>query len=72
MKRAPTSWRVIDDDRAFYYIAEADESDDVEDPTCWIKANPASVASSSSRTCLRVERQEAHPARADGLHHQAT
>jgi len=32
---------VIDDDRSFYYIAELDESDDLDDPSCWIKANPS-------------------------------
>ena len=32
---------VIDDERSFYYIAELDESDDIEDPACWVKANPS-------------------------------
>ncbi|MFA5672660.1 MAG: terminase TerL endonuclease subunit, partial [Synergistaceae bacterium] len=32
---------VINDDRSFYYIAELDESDDLDDPSCWIKSNPS-------------------------------
>lgn len=31
---------VICDERAFYYIAELDEDDDVENTDAWIKANP--------------------------------
>ena len=31
---------IIQDDRSFYYIAELDEDDDIEDPSNWIKANP--------------------------------
>lgn len=31
---------VIEDDRVFYYMAEIDENDDVEDHNNWIKANP--------------------------------
>lgn len=31
---------VIQDDRTFYYIAELDEEDDIDDPSCWVKANP--------------------------------
>lgn len=31
---------VIQDERSFYYLAELDEEDDIEDPTNWIKANP--------------------------------
>lgn len=31
---------VIDNERVFYYLAELDEEDDVEDTTNWIKANP--------------------------------
>lgn len=31
---------VIQDERSFYYMAELDEEDDIEDPTNWIKANP--------------------------------
>lgn len=32
---------VIDDERTFYYMAELDEEDDIDDPSCWIKANPS-------------------------------
>ncbi len=32
---------VISDERTFYYMAELDEGDDLEDPSCWIKANPS-------------------------------
>ncbi|MED3783042.1 terminase large subunit [Geobacillus stearothermophilus] len=31
---------VIEDERSFYFIAEVDEGDDIEDPKNWIKANP--------------------------------
>jgi phage terminase large subunit-like protein len=31
---------VITDDRAFYFMAELDEEDDIEDPGNWVKANP--------------------------------
>ncbi|EZP75013.1 phage-terminase large subunit [Parageobacillus genomosp. 1] len=31
---------VIEDERSFYFIAEIDEGDDIEDPKNWIKANP--------------------------------
>jgi len=31
---------VIEDERTFYYIAEIDEDDEVDDPANWIKANP--------------------------------
>lgn len=31
---------VIQDERSFYFIAELDEEDDIEDPTNWIKSNP--------------------------------
>lgn len=31
---------VIKSDRFFYYLAEIDESDDIEDISCWPKANP--------------------------------
>jgi phage terminase large subunit-like protein len=31
---------VIQDERSFYYLAELDEEDDIEDSTNWIKANP--------------------------------
>lgn len=31
---------VIQDERSFYYLAELDEEDDIEDPANWIKANP--------------------------------
>lgn len=30
----------IQDDRSFYFIAELDEDDDIEDPDNWVKANP--------------------------------
>lgn len=32
---------VINDDRTFYFIAELDEEDDIDDPNNWIKANPS-------------------------------
>lgn len=31
---------VIQDERSFYYLAELDEDDDIENPDNWIKANP--------------------------------
>lgn len=31
---------VVEDERTFYYIAQLDEDDDIEDPSCWAKANP--------------------------------
>jgi phage terminase large subunit-like protein len=31
---------VIEDERSFYFIAEVDEGDDIDDPKNWIKANP--------------------------------
>ena len=31
---------VIQDERSFYFMAELDEEDDVEDPANWVKANP--------------------------------
>jgi phage terminase large subunit-like protein len=31
---------VIEDERSFYFIAEIDKEDDIEDPKNWIKANP--------------------------------
>lgn len=31
---------VIQDERTFYFMAEIDEEDDIEDPNNWIKANP--------------------------------
>lgn len=31
---------VIDDERCFYFLAELDEKDDLEDPENWVKANP--------------------------------
>lgn len=31
---------VIQDERAFYFMAEIDPEDNVEDPTTWVKANP--------------------------------
>jgi phage terminase large subunit-like protein len=31
---------VIQDERSFYFMAEIDEEDDVDDPTNWVKANP--------------------------------
>ena len=31
---------VIQDERTFYYMAELDEDDDIENPDNWIKANP--------------------------------
>jgi phage terminase large subunit-like protein len=31
---------VISDERAFYYLATLDKDDDVNDPACWVKANP--------------------------------
>ncbi|MED0672044.1 terminase large subunit [Aneurinibacillus aneurinilyticus] len=31
---------VIKDERSFYFMAELDEDDDIEDPDNWIKANP--------------------------------
>jgi phage terminase large subunit-like protein len=31
---------IIEDDRSFYFIAEVDKGDDIEDPKNWIKANP--------------------------------
>lgn len=31
---------VIKDERTFYYMAELDEDDDIEDSSCWVKANP--------------------------------
>jgi phage terminase large subunit-like protein len=31
---------VIEDERSFYFIAEIDEGDDIDDPKNWIKANP--------------------------------
>jgi len=31
---------VIQDERAFYFMAELDPDDDIEDPANWIKANP--------------------------------
>ena len=31
---------VIKDERTFYYMAEIDEEDDIEDSSCWVKANP--------------------------------
>jgi len=31
---------VIQDERSFYFMAELDEEDDIEDPTNWVKANP--------------------------------
>lgn len=31
---------LIQDERTFYYMAELDEDDDIEDSSCWIKANP--------------------------------
>ncbi|WP_124728813.1 terminase large subunit [Staphylospora marina] len=31
---------VIQDERTFYFIAELDEEDDIEDPANWVKANP--------------------------------
>lgn len=31
---------VIQDERSFYFMAELDEGDDIEDPANWIKANP--------------------------------
>jgi phage terminase large subunit-like protein len=30
----------IHDDRTFYFMAELDEDDDIEDVSCWVKANP--------------------------------
>lgn len=32
--------RVIEDERSFYFIAELDESDDIDNPDNWAKANP--------------------------------
>ena len=32
---------VIENDRTFFYMAELDEDDDIEDPNNWIKANPS-------------------------------
>lgn len=32
---------VIADERTFYYMAELDPEDDIEDPSNWIKANPS-------------------------------
>ncbi len=32
---------VIEDERTFYFMAELDEEDDIEDPNNWIKANPS-------------------------------
>lgn len=32
---------VIQDERTFYYMAELDEEDDIEDPSVWVKANPS-------------------------------
>ncbi|PRX39513.1 phage terminase large subunit-like protein [Planifilum fimeticola] len=31
---------VIQDERSFYFMAELDEEDDIEDPANWVKANP--------------------------------
>jgi len=31
---------VIQDERSFYFMAELDEEDDIEDPGNWVKANP--------------------------------
>ena len=31
---------VIEDERTFYYMAELDEDDDIEDSSLWVKANP--------------------------------
>jgi phage terminase large subunit-like protein len=31
---------IIQDERSFYFIAELDEDDDIEDPANWVKANP--------------------------------
>jgi phage terminase large subunit-like protein len=31
---------VVEDERSFYFIAEIDKEDDIEDPKNWIKANP--------------------------------
>ncbi|UNC91688.1 terminase large subunit [Candidatus Contubernalis alkaliaceticus] len=31
---------VIQDERSFYYMAELDEDDEVDDPSTWIKSNP--------------------------------
>lgn len=31
---------VVDSERVFYYIAELDDEDDIEDTSTWIKANP--------------------------------
>jgi len=31
---------MVPDERTFYYLAEIDEEDDVDDPACWVKANP--------------------------------
>jgi phage terminase large subunit-like protein len=32
---------VIQDERSFYFMAELDEEDNIEDPSIWIKANPS-------------------------------
>ena len=31
---------IVEDERTFYYIAELDEGDELDDPGCWAKANP--------------------------------
>lgn len=51
---------VIQDDRAFYFIAELDEEDDIEDTTTWIKANPNMGISVSLEDMIEEWEQRKH------------
>lgn len=51
---------VIDSERSFYFMAELDKGDDIEDPNNWVKANPSLGLTLNLKTMIEEWNERKH------------